>query len=40
MADYLAAVRSKGFSRAEWFERDLPWGPLDAVEVTIFRKAR
>ena len=40
MADYLNHVRSHYESRTHWFETDLPWVKRDAMEVTLYRKAR
>ena len=38
MAGYLERLRSRHPSRSEWFERDLPWGEIDAMEVTVIRR--
>jgi len=38
MVDYLERVRSRHFSHAEWFEKDLPWADTDSMEVTVLRK--
>jgi hypothetical protein len=35
MADYLDYVRRHYVSRTEWFDTDLPWGPRDAMEISI-----
>ena len=40
MADYLNHVRSNYESQTHWFETNLPWVKRDAMEVTIYRKAR
>jgi predicted O-methyltransferase YrrM len=36
MAGYLEDLRSRFPSRSEWFEKDLPWCDIDAMEVTTF----
>jgi predicted O-methyltransferase YrrM len=38
MAGFLERVRSKHSSRSEWFEKDLPWCAIDAMEVTVIQK--
>ncbi len=34
MAGFLDKIRSRYSSRSEWFEKDIPWCEIDAMEVT------